>query len=225
MEQNWIAIDQGRISGVEYAGVIATNKNSAQEGIERALKLGIPLAIADRRQFKTGDIESRRKAQGELINRQIESFGGTVVMLNGTTIKIHDVVIEKFKGVLFNQHPGWPADTPNVRGLQPHEMMLEYVRRTGRNEGTRVTVHRVTSVVDGGTIVGYLDVPILEGDKAESLQKRALPSEYRLQETVLNGFVKGTLPAIPNINHFIRADEISLIPDVQAYSRAKYPEG
>jgi len=224
MEQNWIGMDQGRITGYEYAGAIGTNNGDARVALGKALELGIPHSMADQERFREGRRINRGK-YSLLLNRQIESFKPTIIMLNGADIRIPDETLEEFGEIMYNQHPGWPADTPNVKGLQPHHMMLEYIRETGRNEGTSVVVHKVTTVIDGGQIVGYLDVPIFGNDTPETLQKRAMPSEYRLQESVLNQFRDRSLPNIPNVPRRLRPGELQLIAQAQKNARSAYPNG
>jgi formyltetrahydrofolate-dependent phosphoribosylglycinamide formyltransferase (EC 2.1.2.2) len=79
-----------------------------------------------------------------------------------------------------------PSLLPKYQGLHTHQRALE----AGDAEAG-CTVHEVTAALDDGPILGQARVPILPGDKAETLAARVLTREHALYPAVLRRFAAG----------------------------------
>ncbi len=219
------AIENNEIPGLEFAGVIASDETTAATGIQRALELGVPVFLCNPERFRGDDGQIDRYGFGQELIRDIKKVGGTVVTQNGWLPWTPDNVIEEFEDAIYNQHPGPLPETKNLHGMQPHATMLDFVRKTGRNEGTEVVAHRVVSGMDEGALVGVRDVAIEHTDWPKRLQKRALPVEHQLQVDVLNDHVKGQIQEMAQEYHFRRDGENKLLLASRKHARRRYPNG
>lgn len=221
MEQIGLAIRDGRIPGLDFAGVIASNTIDAERGIRRAheLKMGIPVAVISPEDF------SDSFDFGEAIIRFAHRQGATILTQNGWLPWTPDNVINYFDGSIFNQHPGPVPETANQHGTMPHQTMIEFARLSGRNEGSMVIAQRVHPQMDKGAIVGAKRVQILKGDTGKDLQARALPIEYQLQVEMLDQFVRGKLSEGPQLYHFMKSGEEALLREARSLGRKAYPDG
>ncbi len=69
-------------------------------------------------------------------------------------------------------------------GIHVHEAVI----RDGDKE-TGVTIHRVSTVIDGGEIVAQTRVPVMDGDTPEVLAARVLEREHTFLVEVLGEIV------------------------------------
>lgn len=219
------AIEDGKIPGLEFAGVIASDTIEAQVGIQRALELGVPVIICNPERFRQDDGQIDSYGFGQELKRDIKYLGGSVVTQNGWLPWTPDNVIEEYEDAIYNQHPGPLPETRNLHGVQPHAVMLDFVRRTGRNEGTQVVAHRVVPGMDEGILVGVRDVPIREHDWPKRLQKRALPYEHRLQVDTLSDHMRGSINEMAQEYNFRREGENGLLLASRKHARKRFPDG
>lgn len=227
MEKIGLAIRDGGISGLEFAGVIASDPIKAKKGIARAhaLNMDISVEVSSQERFRGDDGKVDRYGFGQDLLRILKEMGATVVTQNGWLPKTPGNVIEAFSDAIFNQHAGPLPETRNTRGSQPHSIMLYITRHTGRNEGTRVVTHRVVPKMDDGVLVGWSDVPILPSDIPKRLHQRALPYEHRLQINMLNQFVRGDLFETPQEFLFLKHGEEHILDAAVVNARKQYPHG
>lgn len=220
MEQIGIAAHNDLIPGLEFAGVIASDSIKAGKGIERALELGVPVAIANPERYRGGDKnEIDQYGYGQELLYKLRWMGATIVTQNGWLPWTPDNVIEAFKDSIFNQHPGPVPETSKQHGLMPHATMIRFAELTGRNEGSEVIAQRVHPVTDLGKLVGVRKVPILEGDTPQLLQKRALPIEHMLQIDILNQLLKGELKDFDQAYQYMRAGEETTLKSARKWGR------
>jgi phosphoribosylglycinamide formyltransferase-1 len=94
-----------------------------------------------------------------------------LVCLAGFMRLVGAPMIEAFPNALLNIHPSL---LPAFPGLDAQRQALEHgVKVSG------VTVHLVTSDLDGGPIIVQRSVPVLDGDTPETLAERILVEEHR----------------------------------------------
>ena len=79
-----------------------------------------------------------------------------------------------------------PSLLPRYPGLHTHAQVLA-------NADTQhgCTVHEVTTVLDGGPVLGQARMAVLPGDTADSLAARLLGLEHVLYPAVLRRFAAG----------------------------------
>lgn len=89
--------------------------------------------------------------------------------------------VDDWAGRIVNIHPSL---LPKYPGLHSHRAALD-----NGDAITGATVHLVTAEVDRGEILGQVEVAILPGDSAESLEARVLIAEHQLYPRVLADYV------------------------------------
>lgn len=89
--------------------------------------------------------------------------------------------VERWAGQIVNIHPSL---LPKYPGLGSHRAAL-----SNGDSTAGATVHIVTREVDRGEILGQVEVAVLPGDTAETLEARVLIAEHQLYPRVLAAFV------------------------------------
>ena len=141
-------------------------------------------------------------------------------------------VIEAYKEMIVNQHPG-PLEPgrpdfggEGMYGRRVHCARLYFVRTLDvYDPTTEVVAHRVIEEYDKGPVLHRATVPILKHDDTGTLQERALPVEHRVQIETLQMFCEGTVCELTR--------DVPLLPDeaVPVLNMAKhigitlYPKG
>ena len=144
--------------------VVVSNREDA-EGLERARRAGIDAICMSHRGWPTRD-EYDRALTGELQRRRVD-----LVCLAGFTRVLSPAMIDAFPNRILNIHPSL---LPAFPGLHAQQQALDFgVKVAG------VTVHLVTTELDGGPIVLQRAVPVLDTDTVETLSARILAEEHR----------------------------------------------
>lgn len=154
--------------------LVASNKPNAQ-GLGFARERGIP----------TWSHESKgigKDQYDRMLSKVLDEHGTGTIALAGFMRILSPWFVEEWRGRIINIHPSL---LPKYRGLDTHKRALE-----AGDEISGCSVHVVTEELDAGTILGQLEVPIVEGDTPQSLEQRVLAAEHRLYPEVLARFVK-----------------------------------
>lgn len=161
--------------GAEIRAVISNRPEA--KGLVTAKQNGIEAVALDHKTFASR--EEFDKALGDLV----ESYLPDLVVLAGFMRVLTPVFTDRFEGRMLNIHP---ALLPLFPGLHTHERAIE--------AGCRVhgsTVHFVSSVLDGGAIIGQAVVPVLPTDTPDTLADRGLVLEHKLYPAVVKAFLEG----------------------------------
>jgi phosphoribosylglycinamide formyltransferase-1 len=147
--------------------------------LERAERVGIPIAVAPYREYP--DRDSFSAALADIV----EGSGAKGVVLAGFMRVLTPPFLDRFPGRILNIHPSLLPAFPGARAV---EMALAAgVKVTG------VTVHFVDEQVDHGPIVAQEPVRVEPGDTVDSLHARIQTVEHRLYPEVIRAFVAGEL--------------------------------
>lgn len=157
------AIHGGRLDAT--VAVVISNRPEAA-GLERARAADIETVSIPHRGFPTrADFD--RALVAELKARDVG-----LVCLAGFMRLIGEPMLEAFPHAILNIHPSL---LPAFPGIDAQRQAVDYgVKVSG------VTVHLVTSQLDGGPVVLQRSVPVLEGDTAETLAARILVEEHQI---------------------------------------------
>lgn len=161
--------------GAEIRAVISNRPEA--KGLVTARNNGIEAKALDHKTFASR--EEFDKALGDLV----ASYEPDLVVLAGFMRVLTPVFTDRFVGRMLNIHP---ALLPLFPGLHTHERAIE--------AGCRVhgsTVHFVSSVLDGGAIIGQAVVPVLPTDTPDTLADRGLVLEHQLYPAVVKAFLEG----------------------------------
>ena len=160
--------------------LVLSNKASAG-GLQLAADRGIPTDVLDHRSFGRGN---RHLFDAALAERLLAA-GAEWVVLAGFMRILGSNFVGPFAGRIMNIHPSL---LPKYQGLHTHERALAAGEiRAG------CTVHLVDDSLDGGPVLAQAEVPIVEGDDADSLAARVLIEEHRLYPAVVRAAVEGRL--------------------------------
>ena len=162
-------------SGVKIAAVFS-NRPLAK-GLETARAEGLDAFAVDHKAFPT------REAFEEELARQVAVYDPAVIVLAGFMRVLTAGFVDRWEGRILNIHP---ALLPLFPGLDTHRRCIE--------AGCRVhgsTVHFVSSVLDGGAIIGQSVVPVLASDTPESLAERLLPFEHLVYPKCVRAVAEG----------------------------------
>ncbi|WP_281647099.1 phosphoribosylglycinamide formyltransferase [Parendozoicomonas sp. Alg238-R29] len=170
-------IDTQEDIGIRIAAVIS-NKPSVL-GLKRAMEARIPAEALNHKDYETR--EQFDQALMELIN----SYNPKLVVLAGFMRILTPEFTRFYEQRLLNIHPSL---LPKYKGLHTHRRALE----AGDAEHG-VTVHFVTSELDGGPPVIQARIPVRSGDTEETLQKRVLVQEHIIYPVAVGWFASGRL--------------------------------
>ena len=127
----------------------------------------------------------RRLVHEEIIERKLQSSNVELVVLNGYMRILTPSFVGKWKGRIVNVHPSLLPDFP---GAHAHRDVLSAgVPITG------CTVHLVDEGVDTGPILAQMEVPVMAGDDATSLQERVKQVEHALYPQVIDLLCTGQI--------------------------------
>jgi phosphoribosylglycinamide formyltransferase-1 len=156
------AIREGRLDAT-IAVVISNNADAP--GLERARQAGIEAICLSHRGWPTRD-DYDRALVAELRARNVD-----LVCLAGYMRLVGAPLLEAFPHAILNIHPSL---LPAFPGLDAQRQALAHgVKVSG------VTVHLVTSELDGGPVVVQRAVPVLDDDTPETLADRILVEEHK----------------------------------------------
>jgi len=155
------AVGEGRLNA--DLSVVISNREAAG-GLERARRAGIEAICVSHRGWPSRDDYDRALVR-ELQQRRVD-----VVCLAGFMRVLGRAMIEAFPNRILNIHPSL---LPSFPGVDAQRQAFDHgVKVAG------VTVHLVTTELDGGPIVLQRVVPVLETDTADTLAARLLEEEH-----------------------------------------------
>jgi phosphoribosylglycinamide formyltransferase-1 len=157
------AIRNETIPNAEVAVVISDQPNAA--GLLRAGERGIETLIIERR--GRGRAEHDREMVTALEARNVD-----LVCLAGYMRLLSREFLTAFPRRILNIHPSL---LPLFPGLDAQQQAIDHGARV-----SGCTVHYVDETLDGGPIIAQREVPVHEGDTAESLALRILVQEHQL---------------------------------------------
>ena len=157
------------------AAVVSNRPDAA--GLAFAQAQGITTAVVNHK-----DYPNRESFDAELA-KTVTSFEPDVVVLAGFMRILTPVFITPFAGRMINIHPSL---LPAFTGLHTHQRALD-----AGCKFAGATVHLVTPELDHGPIVAQAVVPVLAGDREETLAARVLKQEHLMYPQVVRWFVDG----------------------------------
>jgi phosphoribosylglycinamide formyltransferase-1 len=145
--------------------MVLSNRPGAQ-GIETALAADIDARVIDHKAF-----DGRERFE-DAMTAALESAGVELIVNAGFMRIVTDVFANHWLGRNINIHPSL---LPAFPGIRVHEQVLAAGVKT-----SGCSVHYVTAELDSGPIIGQAEVPVLDGDTADTLAARVLEQEHIL---------------------------------------------
>lgn len=174
------AVEDGSLENVEIVQVISSNANAY--ALERAKQHDIPAIPITK--YEYADFRDRM----DVILETLEGASTDLVVLAGYLSILSEKVVQKYKGRIINIHPSLLPlhGGKDCYGIKVHEQVIA----AGEKE-SGATVHYVDEGIDTGKILIQEKVPVLDGDTAETLQKRVLDVEHRILPKAIGIIEKG----------------------------------
>ncbi len=169
-------IAEGKLNA-EIMAVIS-NKADAY-GLERARKAGIPTELIEHSQF-----DNRESFDAQLI-KTIDKYQPELIVLAGFMRILTNQFVDHYYGRMINIHPSL---LPRHRGLHTHRRVLE----AGDSEHG-LSIHFVSSELDGGPVILQTRVPVLADDNEETLALRVLTREHQSYPEVIQWIAENRL--------------------------------
>lgn len=185
---NLQAIIDAQKSGIIKSGevvLVISNKKDAY-ALERAEKEGIESLV-----FVKKELGSQRAFEDAMIEA-IDNAGIDLIVLAGFLSILSEDFTRHYEKRIINVHPSLIPSFcgEGFYGLKVHQAVLDKgVKVTG------ATVHYVNEIPDGGEIIKQKAVDVLEGDTAETLQRRVMEqAEWVILpeaiEEITNGYLQ-----------------------------------
>lgn len=157
------AVKSGEISDSEVAVVISDKLEAA--GLEKAKARGVETVVIQRNN------RTREEHDAEIV-AELRNRGVELVCLAGYMRLLSPSFVQAFPDRIVNIHPSL---LPAYPGLDVHERVLAAGEKV-----SGCTVHFVNEDLDAGPVILQREVPVLEGDTAETLSARILDQEHRV---------------------------------------------
>ena len=215
-----------RLEGIEPVLVIASRPDAG--GIQKAIDLGInkkDVIVLERSKFPTPG------TFGSAIIAECEKRGVEFIGQYGWMVLTPANVIERYKGMMTNQHPG-PLDIgredfggAGMYGMRVHAARLCFVQKTERDYWTEATAQRVEAEFDKGAVIKSKQVAIMYGDTPEMVAARLLPIEHEVQIEALSDILHGRVHEIHREVPLVNENEIKILEECKADAILRYPKG
>jgi len=150
--------------------------------LEEARARSISTWVCPKGNFKT---KLEAEIEEELAQRLADS-GTELVVLAGYMRVVKRPLLSRFGGSMINIHPSLLPAFPGLRAWE--QAWKAGVKETG------CTVHWVNEVVDGGSVIRQIRVPVQVGDSAETLHGRIQKAEHSLLPEVVRDLAEGLIP-------------------------------
>lgn len=220
------ACKSGRLKRVLPIGVIASREEAGV--ITKAEAEGLATVVINRRD--SGSPEEF----GEKIMTMCRAWRVDFIGQYGWMALTPTNVIEAYRGMMVNQHPG-PLDPGypdfggrGMFGRRVHAARLYFVRRMRQEYWTEATAQRVDPRYDRGAVVHRETVPIQPEDDPISLQQRVLPVEHQVQIETLELFAENRVPTLVREIRLIDTYDVNegeVLTDAKCAAALLFPRG
>ena len=156
--------------------VVISNREDAA-GLDSARRAGIEALLVPHRGWPSRDDYDRA------LVRELKTRAVGIVCLAGYMRLVGAPFLEAYPDAILNIHPSL---LPAFPGLDAQRQAIEHGAKV-----SGVTVHFVTSELDGGPIVLQRVVPVLDADTSDTLAARILVEEHRAYPEAVQMVLEG----------------------------------
>ena len=172
-------IDAAEMGGINGDIVAVISNKPGVYGLTRAQDANIPTEVIDHTAF-----DGRQAFEAEL-SKAINHYSPDLIILAGFMRILNSEFVQPYEGKMLNIHPSL---LPKYKGLHTHRRALE----NGDKEHG-VSVHFVTSELDGGPVIAQRIVKVENSDTEQSLQSKVQQQEHQLYPEVVAKFCNDRL--------------------------------
>ena len=170
-------IDQVDNIDLNISCVISNNADAY--GLTRANNADIPCHVIDHTRFDS------REAFDQVVSETINQYNPDIVILAGFMRIFTEAFAQQYYGKMLNIHPSL---LPKFQGLNTHQRVID-----ANEKEHGVSIHFVTTELDGGPVIAQSSIPLLEDEDVKSLAARVLVEEHKLFPKVIHWFTQGRL--------------------------------
>ncbi|MDP5278472.1 phosphoribosylglycinamide formyltransferase [Sphingomonas sp. DG1-23] len=167
-------VEASRAEGCPYEVVLVASDRPEAAGLAWAQAQCVPTFAQSPKGMPKPEYEAK-------IDAAMRDAGVELIALAGYMRLLSDDFVARWRGRIVNIHPSL---LPKYKGLDTHARAIA----AGDSHGG-VSVHIVTEELDGGEVLGQVEVAILPGDTPETLAERVLAAEHRLYARVIAEFL------------------------------------
>lgn len=150
--------------------LVISNKAEAY-GLIRAQNSGIPAHVVNHKGYKTrGEFDAA-------IDVLLKQYGVEIVCLAGFMRILSPEFVGKWRGRMLNIHPSLLPEFKGANAVR--DALAAGVKESG------CTVHLVSEEIDAGEVIAQAKVPLLAGDREETLHMRIHEQEHLLYPQAL----------------------------------------
>ncbi len=161
--------------------VVISNRPEAL-GLDWAKEQGLATVAIDHRQFAT------RVAFEARLHQTLLEYGTELVCNAGFMRLLTGGFVDRWRDRHLNIHPSL---LPAFPGLNTHERVLQSGAMI-----TGCTVHFVRLEMDSGPIIAQAAVPVVPGDRQDTLAARVLEAEHRVYPLALDLVASGRVQVV-----------------------------
>lgn len=141
------------------------SNNASAYALERAKKIGVPVRVLSREEFR-----------GEAILHWLKQVGVTHIVLAGFLWLVPSTWIAAFPDRIINIHPSL---LPKHGGKGMYGNLVHGAVIDSGDRETGITIHLVTERFDEGRILFQAKCPVAKGDTAESVANKVHELEHQ----------------------------------------------
>ncbi len=167
-------VEAARMPDCPYEVVLVASNVVDAPGLDFARAAGIATFAHDHRGVPRAEFDAT-------LDRTLREAGADWVALAGYMRLLSPAFVAGWAGRIVNIHPSL---LPKYKGLHTHERAL-----AAGDAVAGCSVHLVTEALDDGPVLERMEVPVLEGDTADTLAARVLVAEHELYPQVLADLV------------------------------------
>ena len=163
-----------RLPGAAYEVVLVASNEPQAPGLKLAEAEGVAT-------FALSHKGIERAVHDAAMDEAIRKAGAEYVALAGYMRVLGEEMVARWQGRMLNIHPSL---LPRYKGLDTHARAL-----ASGDSHSGASINLVTNELDGGEVLGQVEVAVVPGDTPESLAKRVLIAEHQLYPPVLADYV------------------------------------
>jgi phosphoribosylglycinamide formyltransferase-1 len=164
----------GRLPDCPYTIVLVASNDPEAAGLKLAEAEGVATFALPHKGMARAEHDSAMDAA-------IREAGADYVALAGYMRVLGKEMVARWGGRMLNIHPSL---LPKYKGLDTHARAL-----AAGDAHAGASINLVTNELDGGEVLGQVQVAVLPGDTQETLAKRVLIAEHQLFPRVLADYV------------------------------------
>ena len=163
---------------------VVISNNSRSTALQRARREQVPCY------HLSGRTHPDPEALDDAILQTLERHDVNLVVLAGYMKLLGPKTVSRYRGRVLNIHP---ALLPKFGGKGSYGRGVHEAVLAAGQSVTGVSIHLVDQVFDHGPIVAQAEVPVLDGDTADSLSERVLRREHQFYWETLRGIQQGEI--------------------------------